>query len=153
MNPDFEDFLRALTSAGARYLVVGAHALAVHGVVRATGDIDIWIEPSSENSQRVWKALSVFGAPVDSLGIAREDLEKRDMVIQLGLPPRRIDLLTGLSGLEFESAWAERVIHDVGQIRIPFISRASLISNKKEAGRLKDRADLEALGENPDPAL
>ena len=149
MNPDFEDFLRALSSAGARYLVAGAHALALHGVPRATGDIDIWIEPSAENSERVWQALSAFGAPVESLGITQDDLLKPDLVIQLGLPPRRIDLLTGLSGLEFESAWAERVHFGLGPVQIPFIGRESLIVNKRETGRLKDLADLEALGEDP----
>ena len=149
MNPDFEDFLRALNSAGARYLVAGAHALALHGVPRATGDIDIWIEPSAENSERVWEALSDFGAPVASLGISKDDLQKPDMVIQLGLPPRRIDLLTGLSGLEFETAWAERVQFGMGSAQIPFIGRRSLIVNKRETGRLKDLADLEALGEYP----
>ena len=151
MNPDFEDFLHSLNSAGVRYLVVGAHALAFHGVPRATGDIDIWIEPSNENSEKVWQALRAFGAPVESLGIVREDLVKPDMVIQLGLPPRRIDLLTGLSGLEFESAWSERVHHDIGTLGVPFISRASLVLNKRETGRLKDRADLEALGEGAGP--
>lgn len=148
MNPDFEDFLRALTDAGARFMVAGAHALALHGVPRATGDIDIWIEASPENADRVWQALGQFGAPMESLGIARGDLAEADMVVQLGLPPRRIDLLTGLSGLKFEEAWVDRVVHEVGTLRIPFISRASLIINKRETGRLKDLADLEALGES-----
>ena len=147
MNPDFEDFLRALTKSGARFMVAGAHALALHGVPRATGDIDIWIDPTVENADRVWKALSDFGAPVESLGITREDLVKPDMVIQLGLPPRRIDLLTGLSGVTFEDAWEDRVQHDMGLIQIPFIGRAALVVNKRHTGRLKDRADLEAMGE------
>ncbi|MEO5580022.1 MAG: hypothetical protein ABIR58_05140 [Gemmatimonadaceae bacterium] len=148
MNPDFEDFLRALTAAGARFLVVGAHALAVHGVPRATGDIDIWADASSENADRVWNALTAFGAAVEGLGITHADLIKSDMVIQLGLPPRRIDLLTGLSGLTFADAWEDRVIQDVGSIQIPFIGRKALIINKRETGRLKDRADLEAMGED-----
>lgn len=147
MNPDFEDFLRALTKAGARFMVAGAHALALHGVPRATGDIAIWIDPTVENADRVWKALSDFGAPVESLGITREDLVKPDMVVQLGLPPRRIDLLTGLSGVTFEDAWEGRVQHDMGLIQIPFIGRAALVLNKRQTGRLKDRADLEAMGE------
>lgn len=147
MNPDFEDFLRALTNASARFMVAGAHALALHGVPRATGDLDIWIDPSVENADRVWKALSEFGAPMESLGITRGDLIKPDMVIQLGLPPRRIDLLTGLSGITFEDAWADRVQHDMGSIQIPFIGRTALVVNKRQTGRLKDRADLEAMGE------
>ncbi len=148
MNPDFEDFLKALTQAGARFMVAGAHALALHGIPRATGDIDIWIDCSIENAERVWAALAAFGAPMENLGIERSDLERPDMVIQIGLPPRRIDLLTGLSGLRFEEAWAERVIHDTGTMKIPFISRSALIINKRETGRLKDLADLDALGEH-----
>ncbi len=85
---------------------------------------------------------------MDSLGITRNDLVKPDMVIQLGLPPRRIDLLTGLSGLEFQTAWTDRVQYSMGDVEVPFIGRASLIVNKRETGRLKDQADLEALGEN-----
>ncbi len=86
---------------------------------------------------------------MDSLGITREDLTKPDMVIQLGLPPRRIDLLTGLSGLSFEEAWKDRVQHDTGSLQVPFIGRAALVVNKRRTGRLKDRADLEAMGEEP----
>jgi len=148
VNPDFEEFLRALNEAGARFLVVGAHALAVHGVPRATGDIDIWIDPSAENADCVWNALIAFGAPTESLGITSGDLVQPDMVVQLGLPPRRIDLLTGLSGLTFAHAWKDRVMQDAGSIQIPFIGRSALIINKRETGRLKDRADLEAMGED-----
>lgn len=147
MNPDFDDFLRALRDAEVRFLVAGAHALAIHGVPRSTGDIDIWIEASPENSERVWRALSAFGAPVDSLGVTKDDLSKPDVVVQLGLPPRRIDLLTGLSGLRFEDAWKDRVLHAFGSGQVPFIGRESLVVNKRQTGRLKDLADLEALGE------
>ena len=149
MNPDFEDFIRALMAADARFVVVGAHALAVHGVPRSTGDIDVWVERSQENADRIWTALADFGAPVESLGISRGDLLKPDVVIQLGLPPRRIDLLTSLTGVTFEEAWGDRVLFDSGSIEIPFISRSLLIRNKRETGRMKDLADLEALGENP----
>lgn len=147
MNPDFDDFLRALSEAEVRFLIAGAHALAIYGVPRATGDIDIWIEASPENAERVWRALRAFGAPVESLGITRDDLLKPDVVVQLGLPPRRIDLLTGLSGLTFENAWADRVLHTFGSGPVPFISREALVMNKRQTGRLKDLADLEALGE------
>ena len=149
MNPDFEDFLRALLDAEVRFMVVGAHALAVHGIPRATGDIDVWIEASAENAERVWSALTAFGAPMESIGIERDDLATADNVVQIGLPPRRIDLLTGLSGLIFDEAWTDRIFHETGPLKIPFISRAALIVNKRETGRLKDRADLEALGEPP----
>lgn len=150
MNPDFDDFLHELIRAEARFLVVGAHALALHGIPRSTGDIDVWIERSIENARRVWRALSEFGAPTESLGVTIDDFVKPDTVVQLGLPPRRIDLLTSLTGVEFEDAWKDRVLHESGAIRIPFIGRAAMVVNKRETGRLKDLADLEALGEKPD---
>jgi hypothetical protein len=149
MNPDFEDFLRALTEAGARFLVVGAHALAVHGVPRATGDMDVWLETTAENADRVWHALAIFGAPAESLGLTRDDLVKPNMVIQVGLPPRRIDLLTGLSGLTFADAWEDRVAHKTGSISVDFLGRSSLVRNKRATGRLKDLADIEALEGRP----
>lgn len=150
MNPDFIDFLAALLAADVRFLVVGAHALAVHGVPRATGDIDIWIERSPDNAARVWQALEEFGAPSVALGVKSEDLEAPDMVIQIGVPPRRIDLLTGVSGLEFNEAWEGRIVHRVDQLDVPFLGRDALIRNKRASGRFKDLGDLEALGEDPE---
>ena len=149
MNRDFADFLEALSGTDARFLVVGAHALAVHGVPRATGDLDLWIEISDDNSERVWRALTIFGAPVDSLKMTAEDFLKPDMVVQLGLPPRRIDILTGVSGLTFADAWEDRVMQEIGAVTVPFLGRSSLVRNKRATGRLKDLADLEALGERP----
>jgi hypothetical protein len=92
LNEDFLDILRALLEEGTRFLVVGAHALAVHGVPRATGDLDIWIDPVPDNAKRVWQAITRFGAPLDSLGISLHDLSEPDTVVQIGLPPRRIDI-------------------------------------------------------------
>lgn len=149
VNPDFADFLAALTGTGARFLVVGAHALAVHGVPRATGDIDIWIDRSPDNAARVWKALADFGAPTSSIDIAPDDLATPNKVIQIGVPPRRIDVLTDVSGLEFGDAWMTRVVHRIGELDVPFIGRAALIRNKRASGRLKDLGDLEALGADP----
>lgn len=149
MNPDFVDFLAALLAAEARFLVVGAHALAVHGVPRATGDIDVWIERSPENAARVWEALGAFGAPAAALGLERADLETPDRVIQIGLPPRRIDVLTDVSGLEFGAAWNDRVVHRVDHLDVPFLGRDALVRNKRASGRFKDLGDLEALGEDP----
>ena len=145
MNEDFRDLLQALLNAGARFLVVGAHAMAVHGVPRATGDLDVWISPDHANSERVWQALLDFGAPVRELGVTREDLETPGMVVQVGLPPRRIDLLTEASGLVFEDAWQNRTTHRVDAHEIPFLSRQDLVRNKRATGRTKDLADLELL--------
>ena len=99
MNEDFRDLLAALLSAGARFLVVGAHALAVHGVPRATGDLDVWIESEAGNAGRVFEALVRFGAPMGTMAVTRADLSKPDQVVQIGLPPRRIDILTSISGV------------------------------------------------------
>ena len=150
VNDDWTEVLLALAASGARFLVVGAHALAVHGVPRGTQDLDVWIEPTPENAERVWRGLAAFGAPLDDLGITREDLGRAGNVIQLGLPPNRIDLLTGISGVaDFQAAWTQRVEHAIGGRAMPFIGRATLIANKRASGRRKDVADLEALGELP----
>ncbi|HEX5385327.1 MAG TPA: hypothetical protein VFW66_01355 [Gemmatimonadales bacterium] len=148
MTDDWGDLLGALTAAGARFLVVGAHAMAVHGVPRGTQDLDVWIEPTPANADRVWRALAAFGAPLDDLRVTPADLLHAGSVVQLGIPPNRIDLLTGLSGLpEFEAAWAARVEHAFAGCVVPFLGRAALIANKRASGRRKDLADLEALGE------
>jgi hypothetical protein len=147
VNEDFRDLLAALLEAQARFLVVGAHAMAVHGVPRATGDLDVWIAADADNVDRVWDAFLRFGAPVAAMGVRREDLHRPDVVVQIGLPPRRIDVLTSITGVDFGDAWAGRVTHDVGGLPIPFLGRAALVRNKRATGRAKDRADLEALGE------
>jgi hypothetical protein len=147
VNQDFVDFLTCLLSAGARFLVVGAHAMAVHGVPRATGDLDVWVKPTQENAARVWAAMLQFGAPSDAVGVSRSDLETPGRVIQFGLPPRRLDLLTRLSGVEFEAAWSRRERHSIAGLEVPFLGRADLIANKRATGRTKDLADLEILGE------
>lgn len=152
MNEDFLDFLRALVGERVRFLLVGAHALSVHGVPRATGDLDVWIDVEADNVSRVWSALRAFGAPMEELGITLNDLARPDTVVQFGLPPRRIDVLTGLTGLDFESAWNGRDIRAIEGMQIAFLGRGALIENKRATGRLKDLADLEALGESPEPS-
>ena len=148
VTDDWFDFLVALQAARARFLVVGAHARAVHGVPRATQDIDVWIDPARENAERVWAALADFGAPADALGIRVEDLSAANTVIQFGVPPNRIDILTAISGVaRFEEAWEERVEQQVRDRAVPFLGRAAFIANKRASGRLKDLADIEALGE------
>ena len=104
MNPDFLDLLAALMRADARFLIVGAHAMAVHGVPRATGDLDVWIRPDPENAERVWAALTEFGAPLRAFDLSQADLTAQGVVFQMGEPPRRIDLLTSITGVDFEQA-------------------------------------------------
>lgn len=127
------------------FLVVGAHALAVHGHVRATGDLDIWIRPDPENAERVWRALVRFGAPVEAMGLTIPDLSRAGTVYQIGLPPRRIDILTEISGVDFDEAWPSRVAETVGDLQVPFLGREALVRNKKATGRTKDLADVESL--------
>ena len=146
MDPDFRDLLAAFLSHQVRFLVVGAHALAVHGVPRATGDLDLWVDPTGTNADRVWQALAAFGAPLDALEVTRDDFIRADVVVQLGLPPRRIDVLTSVSGLAFAEAWEDRLEQEVDGQRVPFLGRTSLIRNKQASGRPKDLGDLDALG-------
>jgi hypothetical protein len=147
MFEDFRAVLAELVKADARFLVVGAHALAVHGVPRATVDLDIWIERSPDNARRVWAALAAFGAPLHALKIEEADFVRPDVVVQFGLPPYRIDILTAVSGVAFDEAWRERVEDRFDDVAVPFIGRAAFIRNKRASGRKKDLADLEALGE------
>lgn len=145
LNEDFVDMLRALVESGAEFLVVGAHAMAVHGVPRATGDLDILVRPSRENATRTLAALRAFGAPVDAHGIGEDDLAAPGTVYQIGLPPRRIDILTGISGVTFDEAWRGRVTLRLPELEVPVLGRAALARNKRAAGRDKDLADLKLL--------
>lgn len=145
VNEDFLDLLSMLLRADARFLVVGAYAMAVHGVPRATGDIDVWVDPDPANADRVWRALLEFGAPIEEMGVSRKDLETPDVVIQIGLPPRRIDVLTRISGVSFEEAWANRSVYSLNTLSIPVLGRADLVRNKRASGRPKDLADLDIL--------
>ncbi len=148
MIDDWADVLVSLTETDARFLVIGAHALAVHGVPRATRDLDIWVEPTESNADRVWAALVRFGAPLADLGIRREDFSKRGVVVQLGLPPRRIDFLTDISGVpDFRVAYVNREVRTIAACDVPFLGRTELIENKRATGRLQDQADVKALGE------
>jgi hypothetical protein len=139
LNPDFLDMLSAFSEERVEFLVVGAYALAVHGLPHATGDMGLWVRPTRENARRVRAALARFGAPIENL--AEEDLVTRGTVFQIGVAPRRIDVLTSIDGVGFDEAWAARTITRVGGVEISVIGRAELIRNKKTTGRAKDLAD------------
>ncbi len=143
MNRDFVEMLSALSAAGAEFLIVGAHALAAHGVVRATGDLDIWVNSTADNAQRVMAAPAAFGAPLFDLTPA--DLTKADTVLQIGQEPSRIDLLTGISGVSWDEAWNGRMSVLIEGIPVPVLGRAEFVKNKRAVGRPKDRLDLELL--------
>ncbi len=140
LNNDFRDMLFALNEAGAEYLVVGAYALAAHGYPRATGDIDLWVRPTPENADRVWDALQAFRAP--TARVTKADFTEPDVVFQIGVAPRRIDLLTSISGVRFDDAWARRYIIEVEGLLLNTLSRDDLIANKRASERPKDIADL-----------
>jgi len=143
VNPDFAALLRELSAAEARFMVVGGYAVSFHSRPRATGDIDVWVEPTAANAARVFRALRAFGAPLQ--GLVEADLAQPEVVYQIGVPPRRIDLLTSLTGLSFDEAWAERTPGLLGGLEVAFIGREALIRNKRALGRARDLADLESL--------
>jgi hypothetical protein len=145
LNDDFSDMLGALLVARAEFVVVGAHALAAHGLPRATGDLDIFVRATPDNARRVVSALAAFGAPLEAHGIRQEDFESEGTVYQIGLPPRRIDLLTGISGVSFDEAWASKLEVSVAGRSFFVLGREALITNKRAAGRDKDLVDVRAL--------
>ncbi|HEV2494348.1 MAG TPA: hypothetical protein VG204_14880 [Terriglobia bacterium] len=143
---DWRAFIESLNSNAVEYLVVGAVAVAHHGLPRYTGDLDILIRNSPENAGRLEAALEDFG--FGPLGLKASDFVDSDQVIQLGVPPNRIDLLTSITGVSFEEAWAGKVGTELDGVRVNFIGLAALIRNKRATGRAQDRADIEALEGN-----
>jgi hypothetical protein len=143
LNEDYKEMLQCLADENAEFLIVGAYAMAAHGYPRATMDIDIWVRPSPDNAEAVLRALRRFGAPLRGLTLG--DLQADDTIFQIGVAPRRIDIITGVSGLRFEEAFARsaRIRIEGLQISIPSID--DLILNKRASGRTKDLADAEAL--------
>lgn len=145
VQPDFRDMLAWLNKRGVEYVIVGAYALAHHGSPRNTGDIDIYVRPTPENARRMVEVLADFG--FGSLGLTEADFIRPGQVIQLGSPPVRIDLLTSISGVTWEEADAGKAPGAYGDVPVSYLGRAQLTANKRAAGRKKDLADLEALGE------
>ena len=146
MNQDFEDLLAHLNEAGARYLVIGAYAVGLYAQPRATKDLDILIGADRANGEAVWRALEKFGAPLGDM-LPREMAEPNTF-FTWGNPPFRIDIITSISGIEFQDAWSRRVIHTINEatgLAAPFISAEDLITNKLAADRPQDRADVEAV--------
>jgi hypothetical protein len=142
---DFVDLIRCLRAEACDFLVVGAHALAVHGAPRATGDLDVLVRPDEANAARVVRALVRFGAPLSAHGISQQDFATPGTVYQMGLPPRRIDILTQISGVDFDEAAADPVSGSFGGEPVRCIGLAALITNKRASGRAKDLADVEVL--------
>jgi hypothetical protein len=132
-----------LNSNAVEFIIVGGHAVAYHGYPRFTGDIDVWVRPTPENADRVLAALTAFG--FDHLGLGRDDFTRPQSIVQLGRPPNRIDILSSVTGVGFDDAWAGREPGVLDGVPVSFVGRAELLRNKRATGRLKDLADVEEI--------
>jgi len=144
VQPDFRDLLALLNEHKVEYLIVGGYALAFHGAPRFTGDIDIFVRPDSENARHILEALAAFGFKFPNL--TAEDFANPNKVVQLGVPPVRVDLLTSITGVSWEEAEASKEPGTFGDVPVHYLGREQYIANKRAAGRKKDLADIEALG-------
>lgn len=142
---DFRDILCELTDAGVEFVVVGGYAVAAHGHVRATKDIDIFVRANAANADRVYRALAAFGAPLPALDVTAADFATEGSVLQIGVPPFRIDIITRATGVTFEEAQADALFLEIEGRRVPVIGLPALLRNKRATGRLQDMADVEAL--------
>jgi len=146
LNQDFRDMLSCLKEAEVDFIIVGAYALAAHGFPRATGDIDIWVRNSPDNAVKVMRALEKFGAPLTDL--SGQDFMATDMVVQIGVQPCRIDITTGIDGVEFSEAWENKIAITVDGLDLYVPSKADLLRNKIASGRDKDQGDIAWLRRN-----
>jgi hypothetical protein len=150
IQPDFKELFEFLNAQDVEYLVVGGYALAFHGAPRYTGDLDVYVKPDEKNADRILRALEEFG--FDSLGLTVEDFKVADRVVQLGVPPVRVDLITSISGVSWEEAASGSVETRYGNVPVRILGREEFIRNKKAVGRARDMADIEAIsGEDSRP--
>lgn len=149
LGRDFDDLLVALADEGAQFMVVGGWALALHGHGRGTDDLDVWVRASPENAARVYRALAGFGVPVSAHQVSARDFEKKGYGYRFGIKPFLIEVLTTISGVEFDEAWPDRRSFELEGRVIWYLDRTALLANKRAAGRPKDMADVEWLLHNP----
>jgi hypothetical protein len=145
INPDYRDLFRIFSEEKVEYLIVGAYAVTYFSEPRYTKDLDLWIRPTAENASKVWRALQRFGAPLTN--VAPRDFTDPQMVYQIGIEPNRIDILMGITGVDFQTAYQNRVESSYGGVSIFLIGREDLITSKKASGRPQDLLDLERLAE------
>jgi hypothetical protein len=143
LNNDFSDLLRAFNEAAVEYLIVDAHALAFHGHIRATADFDIWVKRTTENAHRVYAALANFGAPMQNISV--QDFTSDDLIFQIGVAPIRIDVMTSISGVQWDDAWRASIASSYGDFPVRVLGRKELIANKRASGRPQDLIDVEIL--------
>lgn len=143
LSPDFRELLECFDRHDVRYLVVGGWALAAHGVPRLTKDLDLWVWPDADNAAAVVRALEDFGFA--GLGLSESDFVTPDVVVQLGYPPNRVDLLTTPSGVTFDECWTDRLTITLDGLEVPFIGLEGLKANKRASGRAQDAVDVQSL--------
>jgi hypothetical protein len=143
LNKDYKEMLQFLKANDVRFLIVGAYALGAYGYPRATGDMDIWVLAEQDNSEKLYQTLKEFGAPMVQL--TEQTFVQKGVIFQIGVAPRRIDIITHIDGVEFTPAWQNRQLIDIDGMSIPFISKEDLIRNKLSTGREKDRLDAQQL--------
>jgi len=145
IQPDFKELLALFNEHEIEYIIVGAYALAYHGAPRFTGDIDLYVRPTEDNAGRIIKALDSFG--FGSSGLKASDFQQPDQVVQLGVPPVRVDLITSITGVSWQQADDGKVAGKYGDVDVHYLGIRQYADNKRATGRKKDLADLEALGE------
>ena len=148
LNKDYKEMLQILLDNKVRFLVVGAYAMGAYGYPRATGDFDIWVEASLENSKIIYQSLLKFGAPISEL--TQTTFCEEGIIFQIGVAPRRIDIITKIDGVDFKKAYSDRQEVEIEDIKIPFLSKEDLIKNKESTGREKDKLDVKYLRGNHD---
>ena len=143
LNEDYKEMLQLLSEEQVDFIIVGAYALGAHGYPRATGDIDIWVKPNNTNSKKLYKALARFGAPLEQIEI--DDFSMEGIIFQIGVIPRRIDIITKIDGVTYEEADEDKITVEVEGLMLPVISLEKLIKNKMATGREKDELDIKTL--------
>ena len=143
LNEDYKEMLQSLLDQKVEFIIVGAYALAAHGFPRATGDMDIWIKPNEKNSKKVYKVLARFGVPINE--IREDEFSQPGLIFQLGVVPRRIDIITKIDAVEFDEADSDKIFVDIDDLKIPVLSIDKLIKNKMATGREKDLLDAKLL--------
>lgn len=143
LNNDYKEMLQILSGNEVKFLLVGAYAMGAYGHLRATGDIDIWVWATTENSEKIYNSLKQFGAPLSEIN--KNSFAEQGVVFQIGVAPRRIDILSRIDGVDFEDAYKEREIINIEGMDVPLISKQHLIKNKLATGRKKDELDAEQL--------
>ncbi|MBN2483635.1 MAG: hypothetical protein JXD21_05500 [Candidatus Omnitrophica bacterium] len=146
-NEDYKEILQILLHNKVRFLVVGAYAMGAYGYPRATGDFDIWVEASRENSEKIYKSLSEFGAPLSE--ITQDTFSEEGIIFQIGVAPRRIDIITHIDGVDFKEAYDSKENIPIEGLSVPFLSKENLIKNKEATGREKDKLDADHLRKHP----